>query len=230
MKQDIVIDFLNELWEIIIFNLDKTLSLRKEITYKNDGSPVTSADLWHEEIISKFLLEKFTNIMIISEESYQGEKIPENGWIAILDPIDGTENFASGLKEWGVALSIWKDQKHICSSLYLPELNDYLITGQKVEKFKSRIIGCSSSFNEEIGEIIKNNMESRIIGCCAYNSFNVIKGSYKQFINPKGAYCWDLQASLMLAQEHSCKIDLNGKKYYGELLAPNKRHCVFISN
>ena len=123
--------------------------------------------------------------------------------------------------------SIWKDQKHICSSLYLPELNDYIITGQKVEKFKSRIIGCSSSYNDEIGGIIRNNKETRIIGCCVYNSFNVIRGSYKQFINPK-TYCWDLQASLMLAQEHSCKINLNGKSIM-KLLAPNKRHCVFIS-
>ena len=28
---------------------------------------------------------------MILEESYQGEILPENGWIAILDPIDGTK-------------------------------------------------------------------------------------------------------------------------------------------
>ena len=34
------------------------------------------------------------------------------GWIAVLDPIDGTENFCSGLKEWGVSLSIWQGARH----------------------------------------------------------------------------------------------------------------------
>ncbi len=230
MQSDFVIDLLNDLWEIIISNLDKTLSLRKDIRYKKDGSPVTSADLWHEKIISRFLTEILPEVLIISEESYKGESITNKGWIAIIDPIDGTENFASGLKEWGVAISIWKDMKHLGSALFLPEMNDLLISGQKIEKFKSRIIGLSSSYNDKVGEIIKSSRESRIIGCCVYNSFNVIKGSYKKFVNPKGAYCWDLQASLMLAQEHSCKITLNGNQYYGTLLEPNKRHRVIISN
>ena len=220
----------DELWLLIINNLNKTLSLRDEINYKIDGSPVTKADLWHEKIISEFLNNKFTNIKIISEESYSGEIIPDKGWIAILDPIDGTENFASGLKEWGVAISIWKNKIHFGSALYLPEMNDRLISGEKISKFKSRIIGLSSSYNNEIGKIIRDSHESRIVGCCVFNSLNVIRGSYKKFINPKGAYCWDLQASLMLALEHSCKIDLNGKKYYGKLLEPNKKHSICISN
>ena len=225
-----VSDLLNQLWNLIISNLDKTLSLRREITYKEDGSPVTLSDLWHEKIISEFLKKFLPEITIISEESYEGELVPERGWIAIVDPIDGTENFASGLKEWGVAVSIWKDGIHSGSALFLPELNEFLISGQKLNKFESRIIGLSSSYNDKIGEIIRETDESRIIGCCVYNSFNVIRGSYKKFINPKGAYCWDLQASLMLAMEHSCKIELNGEIYHGKLLEPNKRHRIIISN
>lgn len=230
MENIIVSNLLKQLWDLIISNLVKTLSMRTEITYKKDGSPVTPSDLWHEKIISEFLKKHLPEITIISEESYKGEFMPENGWIAIVDPIDGTENFSSGLKEWGVAISIWKDGIHYGSALFLPELDEYLISGQKVKKFESRIIGLSSSYNEKIGEIIKETHESRIIGCCVYNSFNVIRGSYKKFINPKGAYCWDLQASLMLALEHSCNIELNGKTYYGKLLEPNKRHRISISN
>ena len=221
---------LNQLWQLILANLQKTLSLRCEIKYKEDGSPVTSADIWHEKLIMEFLYERIHQIKIISEESYDGEDLPDKGWLAILDPIDGTENFASGMKEWGVALSIWNGKEHFGSAIYLPELNDFLISGQEIDKFKSRIIGLSSSYNNQIGNIIRESKESRIIGCCVYNTFNVIKGSYKKFINPKGAYCWDLQASLMLALEHSCKIELNGDKYYGKLLEPNKRHRISISN
>ena len=211
-------------------NLDKTLSMRQEVKYKNDGSPVTKADIWHEELISKFLFRNLPGLIIIAEESYKGYSIPQDNFVAILDPIDGTENFASGLKEWGVALSIWQGENHYGSALYLPEMNEFLISGQKIKKFNSRILGLSSSYNSEIGNLIKNTKESRIMGCCVYNSFNVIKGSYAKFENPKGAYCWDLQASLMLAMEHCCKIEVNGQKYDGRMLEANKKHRVCISN
>lgn len=204
--------------------------MREEVNFKDDDSPVTKADIWHEKLISQYLLKKIPEFIIIGEESYKGKLIPKNNWIAVLDPIDGTENFTSGLKEWGVALSIWKGDEHYGSALYLPELNNFIISGQKVRKYKSRIIGLSSSYNSEIGKIIENNKESRIIGCCVYNSYNVIMGSFAKFINPKGAYCWDLQASLMLALEHSCRVEVNGSKYDGRLLEPNKRHSVYISN
>ena len=80
--------------------------------------------------------------------------MPEDNWIAILDPIDGTENFTSGLKEWGVALSLWKNKIHYGSALYLPELNEFIISGQKIRKYNSRIVGLSSSYNKDIGDLI----------------------------------------------------------------------------
>ena len=230
LKEHDIKSLLLELWQLIILNLPKTLSMRTEVNWKPDGSPVTNADIWHEKLISKFLMNKLPGIQIIAEESYTKDIKLKKGWIAIVDPIDSTENFASGLKEWGVAISIWKEDKHIASSLYLPELNEYIISGQKLLKYSSRIIGLSSSYNQEIGKIIQENTESRIMGCCVYNTFNVIKGSYKQFINPKGAYCWDLQASIMLALEHSCIVKVNGNEYDGKLLEPNKRHCISIFN
>lgn len=219
-----------QVWKLILENLDKTLSMRQDFVLKADDSPVTKADYFHEKLISDYLSQELKDLIMIAEESYKNKVIPQNKWIAILDPIDGTENFASGLKEWGVALSIWKGQKHYGSGLYLPELNQFMVSGQKIKKFNSRIIGLSSSYNDEIGTLIKSTKESRIMGCCVYNSYNVIRGSYSQFVNPKGAYCWDVQASVMLALEHSCRVELDGNDYDGRLLDPNKRHRINISN
>ena len=53
-------------------NLDKTLSLRREIQYKTMGVPLL-ADIWHEKLIITFLRERLPQINIISEESYKGE-------------------------------------------------------------------------------------------------------------------------------------------------------------
>nr|HRY62645.1 inositol monophosphatase [Candidatus Paceibacterota bacterium] len=66
--------------------------------------------------------------------------------------------------------------------------------------------------------------EYRIMGCCVYNMYNVIKGSFAAFENPKGAYSWDIIAGLNLAAEHDLVVVVEGKKYNGEFLDPAKKY------
>ena len=219
---------LEDAWQLVRDNLPHTLSLRREITWKPDGSPVTRADYWHEALLGEFLKDRLPGVLLVAEESHQPGADLTRQWIAILDPIDGTENFCSGLREWGVALSIWQEGRHMGSALMLPELGDAIISGRPVEKFQSRIVGLSSSYNDEIGRIVAENAESRIVGCAVYNSYNVIRGTFARFVNPKGAWCWDLQAGVSLALEHGCEVTLEGEPYHGQLLDPDRRHRVDI--
>jgi myo-inositol-1(or 4)-monophosphatase len=223
-----VASVLADAWTLVRENLPRTLALRREITWKPDGSPVTEADYLHEQLIADFLRERLPGIQVIAEESYTPDIQLGTNWVAIVDPIDGTENFCSGLKEWGVALSIWHEGVHQGSALMLPEMGDAILSGQPVETFKSRIVGVSSSYSDEIGSIIAASPESRIMGCAVYNSYNVIRGTFARFVNPKGAYCWDLQAGVSLALENGCEVYLEGELYSGQLLDPHKRHRVDI--
>jgi len=219
---------LDDIWAYSVETLDQTLSLRRNIAWKPDGSPVTDADFLHERWIGEMLRARIPGITMVAEESYQAGMALDSQWVAIVDPIDGTENFCSGLREWGIALSIWHEGKHAGSALMMPELNACMRSGQPVEKFQSRIVGCSSSYNEQIGKVISENTESRIMGCAVYNQYNVIRGSYSRFVNPKGAYCWDLQAGVSLALENNCTVFLEGEPYDGKLLAPDRRHRIDI--
>jgi myo-inositol-1(or 4)-monophosphatase len=225
---DSVAAILADCWTMIRQDLPQTLALRRDIMWKADGSPVTKADYRHEAIIGDFLRSRIPGITLVAEESYRAGMDLSSDWIAILDPIDGTENFCSGLKEWGVALSLWHGGRHEGSALMLPEMGDAILSGSPVEKFQSRIVGCSSSYNDEIGSIVAASAESRIMGCAVYNSFNVIRGTFARFVNPKGAYCWDLQAGVSLALEYECEVLLEGKTYDGRLLSPDRRHRVDI--
>src|SRR5690554_4126006 len=85
---------------------------RYDITYKPDNSPVTAADVFLEAEIEQLLRSELPDLRFIGEETYDGLAGELNGWVAVLDPIDGTENFCSGLKEWGVSLTIWRDGEH----------------------------------------------------------------------------------------------------------------------
>jgi len=201
---------------------------RYDITWKLDGSPVTAADLLVEDEVSSLLRQRLGDLRFIGEETGDSGTTSESGWSAVLDPIDGTENFCSGLKEWGVSLSLWQGGEHAASMLYLPELDECLITGDEVTPRRSRILGLSSTLSEELVESLRQAGEARIIGCAVYNMFNVVRGSYYRFLNPVGARSWDLQAGVMLALENGLDVLLDGKPYTGSFLLPDRKYRVDI--
>jgi fructose-1,6-bisphosphatase/inositol monophosphatase family enzyme len=220
-----------EIKHIIKSNLFDILSLRDTKIKKVDGSYVSKGDLLCENLIKNYIKNNLPNFGLISEESPESNlENFKKAKIIILDPIDGTENYVSGLKEWGVAVCVYINGVHYQSMLALPELDLYMITGDKFDKFESRIAGISSSLTKE--EILKlePGFEYRIIGCAVYNMYNVIKGSFFSFENPKGAKVWDIIPGLNLALENNLNVNVNGKKYHGELLKPDKKYCFKITN
>jgi myo-inositol-1(or 4)-monophosphatase len=221
----------DDIKSIIKENLSEILLLRNTKIKKEDDSYVSQGDLLCESLIKKYLQEKHPDFYLVSEETPNENLLNiKQRNIVILDPIDGTENFVSGLKEWGVAVCVYIDGVHQQSMLALPELDSYMITGDKFEKFESRIAGISSSLTKEDILKLEPGFEYRIIGCAVYNMYNVITGSFFSFENPKGAKVWDIIPGLNLALENNLNVNVNGKEYHGELLEPDKKYCFKITN
>jgi myo-inositol-1(or 4)-monophosphatase len=71
---------------------------------KADGSLVTQADQWADEALRTAIAQTFPTHGVISEET---EHIfPDTEWCWIIDPLDGTTNFARGLPLWGISLGL----------------------------------------------------------------------------------------------------------------------------
>jgi len=79
--------------------------------------PVTQADKLAESIIREGLAEKFPDHAILGEEF--GGEIGE-GWTWIIDPIDGTRSFMSGMLHWGVLLGLYRDGAPHFGAMYQP--------------------------------------------------------------------------------------------------------------
>jgi fructose-1,6-bisphosphatase/inositol monophosphatase family enzyme len=218
-----------EIQLIIQNNIHEILSLRNTKILKEDNSYVSKGDLLCESLIKDFIKNNLPGYALLSEESPKDNlKAYNNDKVIIVDPIDGTENYVSGLKEWGVAICVYENGKHKQSMLALPELNLYLKSGDTFPKFSSRIAGISSSLSKEDLLNLKSGFEYRIIGCCVYNMYNVITGSYYSFENPKGAKVWDIIPGLNLALENGLSVTVNNKKYEGELLRPDQKYIFRI--
>jgi myo-inositol-1(or 4)-monophosphatase len=138
--------------DIINSNLEQITGLRGDYRMKSDGSYVSKGDLLVQQLVFNFLSEKLPIHEFISEEHaiIENKIWQQTGSYIIIDPIDGTENFVSGLREWGVGISIYTHGTHEESMIFMPELNDWQITGMPIKKFNSRIIGLSSSVKKKI--------------------------------------------------------------------------------
>ena len=223
----------NEIMTEIKSRLDEILALRTKFVSKDDRSYVSEGDLLVQSIVLDVIKLKLPSHVLISEElaPFDDCRWDPQGSYVVLDPIDGTENFVSGLKEWGVGISIFTQGLHDESCIYLPELAEFLTSGMSVIKFKSRIIGLSSSLEKsDLLSLPESDYEYRIIGCSMYNTLSAVKGSFIVFENVKGVNCWDILPGLNLALEHGSQVLVDDMPYKGEILFPTKKYKIRISN
>lgn len=84
---------------------------------------VTNLDLEIEKFLIDEIKKEYPNFDIVSEEFNTNNKITENCFI--IDPIDGTINFANNIPLWGIQVACIKNGKTIASVISLPRINEF---------------------------------------------------------------------------------------------------------
>lgn len=83
---------------------------------------VTNLDLKIEEFLINEMRSKYPDFDIVSEEYNTNNEVTDNCFI--IDPIDGTINFANNLPLWGIQVCMHKDGKAVASVISLPRINE----------------------------------------------------------------------------------------------------------
>lgn len=92
-----------------------------EVTRKADHTPVTEADLAIEATIRERLSERFPDDSMLGEESgLEGDS--NRMWV--IDPIDGTKNFADGIQMWASLISLRVDDSPVIGVVSAPALGE----------------------------------------------------------------------------------------------------------
>ena len=91
-----------------------------EVTQKLDLSPVTQADLEVEIALREMIAERFPADAVTGEE--QGEGAGDRVWI--VDPIDGTRNFADGVPIWATLLALQVDGTSVLGIASAPAMGE----------------------------------------------------------------------------------------------------------
>ncbi len=99
----------------------------KKVHYKGEINIVTDVDQKAEALIVKNLTKAFPEYGILAEESPE-EKKGDAKWI--IDPIDGTTNFAHGFPFFAVSIALEKQGKTVLGIVYDP-MREELFTAVK---------------------------------------------------------------------------------------------------
>ena len=186
---------------------------------KSDGSLITSCDLWSDKKIEEALSIIAPDEGVLSEE---GRKlVPKTNAFWIVDPLDGTTNFAAGIPYWSISVARFVDGKPQSSFLIIPTLKKKFVAikGKGVwlnnKKIKVNIHNkrseCVSLCSRSI-KILQKKPDSifpgkiRLLGVSSLNLTSVAMGQTFGAIEstPK---IWDIAAAWLLLEELNCSIE-----------------------
>lgn len=219
----------------------------KKICYKGEIDLVTDSDFGAERKIIRSLKSAFPEYEILAEESSKLPKPLHRGYRWIIDPLDGTTNFAHGYPLFAVSIALEYNGKIILGVAYNPLLNElftaerglgaYLNT-KKISVSDTKELSRSllaTGFPYDIRRDAKTNLgyfnkfqlaaqNIRRDGSAALNLCYTACGRFDGFWELK-LKPWDTAAGTLILKEAGGRItDFKGRRYNiykKEILATN---------
>ena len=206
---------------------------------------VTEADHAAERAIIEVIKNEFPDHFILSEETGEIRSDSEYKWI--IDPIDGTGNFANGIPLCCVSIGLEKAGQMILGAVYNPFMNELFFAqrgqgaylnehsihvSEKTEVIKSCLVTgfpytyLDSAYGplQVFEKLIRKGIPVRRVGSAAIDLCWVAAGRFDGFYEHK-LQAWDSAAGFLLVEEAGGKItDFEGhyySPYQPHLLATN---------
>jgi histidinol phosphatase-like enzyme (inositol monophosphatase family) len=95
-----------------------------EVRQKNDGSPVSSADIAAERVAREWLGAHYPQDAILGEEFGAEREGATRSWL--LDPIDGTRTYIRGVPMWGTLVAVRQEEQVLAGCAYFPALGELI--------------------------------------------------------------------------------------------------------
>jgi len=177
-----------------------------DIIHKSDATPVTVADRATEAFIRNALEQHFPDHGILGEEFAERKSDGPYQWI--IDPIDGTRAFISGMPLYGMLVGLVKHGQPVLGLLRMPELNEVYI-GDGVRATLNGDTSLKVSTTTELDQaMLYINEADKIMGDCP-DVFARLNAAARD-----RRYCYDCYPHALVAAGHvdAC-IDYDLKPY-----------------
>ncbi len=194
---------------------------------------VTEADHASEKLIISIIRESFPDHYILTEETGAHPTDSQYKWI--IDPIDGTVNFANGIPICCVSIGIEKDGEMLMGAVYNPFIEEFFfaekdkgafLNDQQIHVSKKNVLmeSClvtgfpykypeSGALLETFGSFIKAGVPVRRLGSAAIDLCWVACGRFDGYYE-YSLNAWDSAAGFLIVEEAGGKVtDFKGNRY-----------------
>jgi len=197
---------------------------RFTVREKGPDDLVTEADLAAQEEIRSIVLGRFPDHGFVGEEGRQPVSLRREatGMTWIVDPLDGTSNYARGVPHYCTSVALWCDGQPIAAAVYDPVLDEMFaaepgegvtLNGRKVQTSGVRLLRRSliaASLPAHVTrqlpaltEFVSVSAACRAIrrgGSAALNLAYIAVGRFDGYWS-SDLYPWDAAAGVVLVEE-----------------------------
>jgi myo-inositol-1(or 4)-monophosphatase len=184
---------------------------------------VTDYDNRSEEFIINSLFKKFPDFSFLAEESGSSNNVHSDGYLWVIDPLDGTVNYAHNLPIFSVSIALIKNREILCGIIYNPVLDELFVAEKNKGSFLNsepiKVSNCNKLDNsflvtgfpynidsnpghcvDQFVQMLKRGIPVRRLGSAALDLAYVAAGRFDGFweinLNP-----WDVAAGVLLVHE-----------------------------
>ncbi len=206
----------------------------ERIDHKSKRDVVTDADYASEALILGAIRERYPDDAILAEESGHHERRGKRGagrqWV--IDPLDGTVNYANGIPYYCVSIGLVTDAGPSVGVIFDPARDDLYsatvdgpacLNGKAVAASRKEalsdfvvalaIIGRGGISRER--RVAREIRISRRMGSAALSLAYVANGRFDAFVQNGGLSRWDVAAAGLIAERAGARVtDLAGGPWW----------------
>ncbi|MCT1613688.1 3'(2'),5'-bisphosphate nucleotidase CysQ [Corynebacterium sanguinis] len=170
--------------------------------------------------IARVLAQHRPDDGFLSEEAADNSERLDKERVWIVDPLDGTKEFATGRQDWAVHVALVENGVPTHAAVGLPDLGVVFKSSdvRHVSGPLSRRIALSRNRPPKVAQFVadKLDFETVGVGSAGAKAMHVLLGDYDAYIHAGGQYEWDQAAPVgvsLAAGLHASRLDGSELRY-----------------
>ncbi len=191
------------------------------VDYKGEKDVVTEADHRSEEAILERIGAAFPDDAFLAEESGESGELTERLWV--VDPLDGTVNYANGIPFFAVSIGLVVEGRPVLGVIYDPSRGELFsavsgdgarLDGRPVrvpagKRLVDSVVSLglpTSGFGRQYREIRRQVRITRAMGSAALSLAYLANGRFDAYVQWSKLSLWDICAAGIIAIEAGATV------------------------